>query len=718
MENNVGTNPNPQGLDAQNPVNPNNMGFNSGVDTNSFSENSNISNTNNTSEFVSEQPMMTNSSVGIEGNTASNFGASIVNPVPVDNGMGNGMMGESPNKNKKILLLSLIIGIVVFISLVGVVGYKIAMSSPKVIFKNSIKAVFKGVNRSIDEVEKYRDILDIENNAIVFRGDIKADIKFDDLEELKELRDRGINISDYSFGAEVGFDLKNELIQGNVYVKGDSEKIEMNAYAQDKYVYATSNLVDGYIREEYPELTDELEEIKKVLDEAKDKYEIEAENYDYVIEALKKAIINSLDSKKMSKESSTIRVNGKDLKVTQYTYTLDEDALKKTYESIFNSLLEDDEFLDKMAKLMGEEKSSVEDTLNEMKDEANENLELEEEMKIHIYTNGVSNKTRGFGIEYDEQDYFHFYTDGENAESILYDDSEAEIVKLVSVRKDNVDEVTVTYEDEGTIKAYVREISETVIDCDIEVTIEDKTVKGTVYLSGEVGNTNIDGKYKLKIEYDNQYIGVEGTYGIESKEKLEKANISKVLREEDLDQEEALKRLEEIINKDKAFKKLYDFIKEVSVANSYNEYDMKSIHTVEDVKKVLNSYEGTVLYVGSPSASTSNNVEVDVLSKLKRFQYTYDFVSYYYDYTVMPKEISDILDSVSLKCFDGNNSSGAPFTDCTTADCVSICLDYPAVYFIKDGKIVSGLRGRIDDASLLKELEAIGLAKAYSNNEV
>lgn len=658
---------------------------------------------------------------GYDTNGQSNLGQSNAmngmhsfNQIPADSGMGNGnmMMGDLPLKKKKRMLVPIVIAVILLVCVLGGVGYKIAMSSPKVIFKNTINSVFREVNRSIDEVEKIRDIFDIENNAIVFRGDIKTDVKLDALNEFE------INLNDYSFGGELGFDLKNELIQGNVFIKGESEKIEVNAYAQDGYVYAGSNLFEGLVREEYPEMADELEEIKKTLDEVRENYEIEAEYYDYVIEAVKKAIIDSLDSNKMSKESSSISVVGKDLKVTKYSYTFDEETLKNTIQSILDKLIKDEEFLDKVAKMIDEEKTTVKDGLEKAKENVDKNLKLEKEMIIHIYTNGLLNKTMGFGVEYDGKDYLHYYTDGENAEFIVYDEaSNKEYWNITSVKKDNVDEVTVICQGEKIATLYVREYSEKRIDFDIEVYVQEETFKGTICLTNDGDDTKISGTYKAKVEYQSQYVGVEGTYGIESRDKLDKALPSKIITEEDVSEEEIQKKLEEIVNKDKALKRLYDFALELEKENARNEYGMKVVREVEDVKEVLNKFEGTVLYVGSPSTSVKSSDELDVLSKLGNFQNTYGFASYYYDYSTMPKELDEIFALISIQCFDGSGSSSVPSTDCTTfnTDCMSMCLEYPTVYFIKNGKVVRALRGKIDDNSIYKALGEIGIV---NRNEI
>lgn len=719
MDNNFGTNSNSQGLDSQNPVNPNKMGFNPGVDTNgvnanSMSENVTIQNESNSLNSVSSASAFENA-INTYGNENSNTQGS----VPLN--MGNeSMMGDIPKKNKKFLIISIIIGAVILIGVIGVVTYNIAMSSPKVIYKNSINALFKEINRGIDEAEKIEDILDVSNNAIALRGDIKADVKLDDIEEFMQLEKAGIHLKDYSFGGEVGLDLKNELIQANAYVKGDSEEIEFNVFAQDKYVYAGFNFFDEYAGQEYPELTSELEEIKKSINEIKDKYEIEAENYNYVIEAVRKAVINSLDSKNMSKNKKIISVNGKDLKVNEYNYTLNEESLEKMYESIFTSFIEDEEFLDRFSKLIGEEKSTVLESLKETKEKLKDEIELEKEEVIHIYTNGLSNKVSGFGLEYDGNDYFHCYTDGENFEVVVYEEENfEEEIKVISIKKDDIDEVTVTYQKEEIIKAYVRELTDTMIDLDYEVTVDENTFKGTICLEGKIEDKTIGGKYKFSFEYEEQYISVEGTYGIETKEKLEKKDTSKVVSAENLNQDEILKNLQDIINKDKAFKRIYDFAMENIINSSLNDYDMIDVKTVDEVRNVLGQ-EMAVLYVGNSNTNSKNMDELNVLIKLRNLQQTYGFTSYYYDYYVIPKEISDILATASTKCFSDGFLVEGIISNCYSpgTDCFPACLDHPTVYLIKDGKIVAGLRGTMTDENLIKELQTIGLIKDLNNNEL
>lgn len=624
---------------------------------------------------------------------------------------------------KKIGLVPIIAISVVIILLIGGIAFKVVTSSPKAVFKSTINNLYKGINNSIDEVEKISDLLDIENKAVILKGDIKLDSNIEDIKEL------GFNLSDYSIGGEVGLDLNNMLMQGSVFLKGKSEKIEVNAFAEDDYLYVGSNLYEGYLKEEMEDFSSELENLKKSLEDLKKELDenvaLESENYDYVIKAMKDALIKSLDSKEMKKSNEEIKIAGKKTKVTKHSYQLDDKAVQNLYKSIAENLLEDKEFLKKMAKLSGVDKEEIEDELKEMKKAAKE-IEFDGKFTISLYTKGMFNTFAGLDLKFGKDELLHFYHDGENFEFKIDNNSEStygsEVIEITSKKQDKNSKIEITYNEEKVAELTVREMSEKLIDFDFEIIDEDEKVNGTIYLSYNETKDSINGEYKVKVEYNDQYVSVEGTYGIESKDSLNKVDKDKVITEEDLDEEKILEKLKEIADKDESLKTLYEELENMAqedIKSHLNSYGMYPLYELEDVKELFTKNKGTVLYVGSNYYSTISELDAaNLFANLRTAQDKIDFYSYSYSEYYANNEFKELFKDVVPVCKVGEGNSSVPpiayeqaHPDApdTQTPPTQNCAEYPIIYFIKDGKVIKALQGTATEEEITAALKEIGI---------
>jgi len=605
-----------------------------------------------------------------------------------------------------------IIAVVIFL-IIGIT-YKVASSSPKTVFKNTINNLYKEVNRNIDEVERISEIYDIENKALILKGDFKFDTNI----EIDEFKDTNINFKDYTIGAELGIDIPNETMQGKAYVKGDSEQIDVQAYIDEQILYIGSNLFDGLVKIE--EDTDvDFNDIKKVFDESKDKYEIEEENYDYVIKAIKNALVKSLDSKQMEKEADKIKISGNKVNVTKYSYTIDEKTLKNMVKDMAERLAEDKEFIKKTAKLSGVDKEEVEDALKELKKEAKD-IELDKKIVINLYSKGFLNKFIGMSIEYAKEEYFHFYNDGKNIDVLIDNNSDSyskSVVQISSKKEKKESIVTITYNDDEIANLTVRKFDNKEIDLDYSINSKEEEVKGTLYLTSKESKENITGDYKIKCEYNNQFVSVEGSYGIESKDKLDNVNKDKIISEDDLDEEEILNKLESIAEKDKAFKELYNIfevMEEKEIKKNLNSYGMSPLTNIDDIKNLLEKNKSTVLFVGETYYSSfSESDAYNLFQNLQTVQEDLDFYSYFYNSSNVNNEFKELFKDVTPVCKTTSNNTQpetpVPGNQTSEDTTTSNCNEYPIIYFINEGKVVKALQGTATVEELKEELKEIGI---------
>lgn len=627
-----------------------------------------------------------------------------------------------PPVKKKIGIAPIIAISVVLILLVGGITFKVVSSTPKAVFKNTINNLYKGINNSIDKVEKISEMFDIENKAIILKGDIKLDSNIEEIEEL------GVKLSDYSVGGELGLDYNNMIMQGSAFLKGKSEKIEINANIEEDTLYLGSNLLDGYLKTEMEDFSSDFEEMKESFEELQKNFEevdLGAENYDYVIKAMKDALINSLDSKEMKKSSDEIKIAGEKTKVTKYSYELDDKAIQNLYKSIAENLAEDKEFSKKMAKLVGVEKDEVEEVLKEIKKSAKE-IEFDGKYTLTLYTKGMLNTFAGLDFKYGKDELMHYYNDGENLEFKMDNGVESsygkEVVEITSKKKDKVSKVEVVYNDKKVAEFTVRELSEKLIDFDYEIIFEDESIKGTIYLSYNETKDSISGEYKVKLEYKEQYISVEGSYGIESKDSLDKVDKSKVISEDDVDEEKLLEKLTEIADKDEALKTLYEqimFYAEEDVKSHLNSYGMYPLYEIEDVKELLTNDKATVLYVGSNYYSSYSQPDSATLfNNLENAQDKLDFYSYSYSDYYVNDEFKALFKDVTPTCKVGEESTVPPvaYEQANPDAQVDIappettdCDPYPIIYFIKEGKVIRALLDTATEEDIYNALKEIGI---------
>lgn len=611
----------------------------------------------------------------------------------------------------------LIIAIVLVVILVGGITYKVVSSSPKTVFKNSINALYKGLNNGIDEVEELSEKFDLENKALVLNGDVKLNVSDEFIKEyLDELDGTDININDYSLGGELGVDIKNERLSATVFLKGKSEKIEFSGYVEDGIEYMSSNLIDGILKLEETDI--DFSEYLDLYDEIEENMDLDSENYDYVIEAFKNALVKSLDTKYMKKDSDEIKIAGEKVKVTKYTYTFDEDSMQSMVRTLADTLLEDKDFSKKLAKLVGEEKDTIEEGLKEIKKSAKD-LEFENKAEINVYQKGLLNTAVGFNFKVDKEEYFHYYVDNDNID-IVYNDNGGDdygtVVEITSKKKKDNSEVTVKYNDEKVAELTVRELSDKLIDLDYTLFAEDEEAKGTVYLSYNEEKTSIKGDYKFNISLADYKFEVSGSYGIESKDELPKVNKDKLITEDDITEEElsqeALDNLKKIAEKDSAFNFILESIEEAEIESKLNSDGMYPLKASE-VKSTIESEKNMVLYVGQTKYSYSYyDDEYDFIDDLEYYQDDLDFYSYYLNQNDITPELKELLSISENKCgtettpteqIPENNIGNTPVEEVTK------CEIYPIIYIIKDGKVAKRLEVGATSSEIEAALAEIGI---------
>jgi len=657
----------------------------------------------------------------------------INNNAPLEMPANSNVNAPIPNDNPtpkakpsiaKFIPLIIALGVVIVL-VIGGLTLKFVSSSPKQVFKNTINNVFKEINNGLDEVEEVNDILNVEENATYISGDVKIETNIEDLIDGLS-KDTIESISKLTLSYEAGIDLENEQLLGGIKVTGSDSSIDAKVYYTNDYVYLTSSVLEEIVKTDTSELGSsniDFSEYEEMLSEINEDIEFNTEDYDYILEAFKKALIKSLDSEKMQKGSGSFEVDDKTINATKVSYTFDEDALSEYVKSVCEILKEDDEFLSKLASITNLDKSDIEDALEELIDSADD-IEMSDEFAVNIYLKGLLNKVVGFSVEYDEKEYFSVYNDGDKTTEIKFDNHSSDDygkIKLVATAVAENDETTISikYNKEQIATVTVRELSDEVIDFDVKVNYDDDTYKMSMYLSRLTENDKISGEFKYAMTLNDEYAKYSGSYSIEPKANLIDIDISKAVDIDEIDTEKLVTNIEDVVKNDEAFNDLLgDSLDDMKTSLlDLNSYGMKET-TSSKATSLLNNTTSTVLFVGDTYYSSYSEADAKAMfENLKKAQEELDFYSYFLDEYDVSEDFIAATSTVQYICNSSStitepeteNTENVENIEETETTETSTCSNYPALYLIKDGQIVKAYRGTISYDDLKNALAEIDI---------
>ena len=605
--------------------------------------------------------------------------------TPVETVTKETTVAEPVKKSAPKFLLPCIIGVACVLVIAALVAVKVITSAPKQAFAKAITNTYKDVSDALKEMDSN---FDPAKEAIEFSASMKIDTDMD-LKELMDI-DEDIKLSDMELEGSVGFDLPNKEMLLSAGIKGAKDKVSAKIYGKDKDVYLETSFYDKVIKFKDEFDMDDIDELTDMLDEA----DFDISLYDDILEAFSKALIKSLDPDAMSKESDEIDVLDDEIKVTRNSYRLKEKDVQKIVKGLASNLLDNKKFIENLSKATGEDKSDIKDALKQMKEQASE-ISFEETIVINVYTKGLLNKVVGFDLGVGKEKVITYYTNGDNIEAVINSGTKIKITVEAEKKEKNV---KVTVDGEKVATAKVRSFEEEKIDFDFTLYDDDEEVSGTIYLTRKKSKKSVEGEYKFKIEYEKQSATVSGDYKIEAKDKLDGVKTSDTIDSEKVDEEEFANALKKAVESDEVLSKIAgELIKEAGIGeikpSELNYYDMKDIK-VDEALKILSSTSPKVLYVGYNYYSASDPYYM--FKNLIDAQDELDFNSY---------ALSELSVDEAFKAAIAN----VEFTCKQTTETAEGCSEWPAIFLIKDGKVVKAYRGTVDKEELKQSLKDLGM---------
>lgn len=631
-------------------------------------------------------------------------------------------------------IVPIIAAVAVVVLIIAGISVKTITSSPKAVFKSTINKTYKEVNNYLKEYDKVKEKFSLEEKAMNFNGDIKFETN------IEELKSEDFNLSDYKIGFDLGIDPKKEKILLGGSLNGNNASIDAKLHLEEEKIYLTSSAIDEPIEltEIASDLGIDLSELSTFYESFSEAGKIDTADLQYIVKTFKDALIKTLDTKKMTKTNGKFEVDGKNVSATKISYELDEDTITDSIKSLCEQLLEDDEFISKVSKMFDIDKSDLKDGLKELKSSAND-VELEDSIFLNIYIKGLLNEVVGFSIEIDEDEYVSFYKNDKTTELIIdnhvkedsYYSSKMKLV-VTSVETKNETAVTVKYNGNKYASLTIREMTEEKIDLDYNITIPDKdTYKGTLYYTCDEKKDTITGEYKFKLEIKDEYVEVSGNYTFAAKDSLDSINSDNAVDIEDVDFDELKENIAEKVEKDDKLNSLVDeaisSIEESTL--ELNSIGMVSVTETEAIEKLKNN-KATVLYVGDSYYYSSEREARSILNSLTSLQTELDFYSFNLSsYNATSKFFEEVKD-VPSNCGNTketntddteNDETKTDDTDNTENDemntdneedskqVANTCDDTPAIYLIKDGKVIKAIKGSTTETELEEALAEIGI---------
>lgn len=639
---------------------------------------------------------------------------------------------------------------VVAVVLVGGIVFSAVSSTPKSAFKGAINKIYKVSNVAIDSYETYLEDYDLTEHAAYVSGDFAIESNVEDLKEA------GVNKLSLSYDA--GVDYKNEVLSFGAELKGNKEKISLDAQYITDEIFIKSSLFEEVLKIDSEMMSElgievDFESLKEEIKTYEKEYNTDPETYEYLVKTVRDALIESLNSDYMEKEKEKIEVLDKEISVTKHTLELDDKAIKDMVEVIAEYLLEDEEFAKTLADATNSKKSDIKEALKALKKSAKD-IEFEGDFGINVYTKGLFNTLVGFGFEVEGKEYVSVYSDGKNAE-IIFDDhvgGEYGTKIVVTIEASGKGYKVVAKENkEKLLEMNIKEATDETIDADITAYEDgEKVGKIGVYLSVKQKKDSFSGEYKFRVESieEEEYVEFSGKYTLNIKKKLEKMSGTKgAVSIEELDTDKVAEKIEEIAENDEDLGNLL----EGTISSIEEEMlDLNSIGMVEvetsKAETLLTNNKATVLYVGEDYYSYYSEEEAyDFLYNIKSLQTELDFYSYFVDKYYVSTSLETALGNVTTNCVvpavetpveaekpvtegettegdkpavegetttEGETSEEEPkeeTTDDIPTNCIPSEPNYPALYLIKDGKVQKVLTQKATEEEIKTALAEIGI---------
>lgn len=459
---------------------------------------------------------------------------------------------KSPKKSKAPIILILLL----VLCAVGFCAYKYFSANPTEVIKSVINKTYEDFSAGLKKYDSAssQNTYDIFNDSLKLSGSLSfKNSQYKDLE--KEI----INFA-------VGLDYKNRKadVMANL-TKGGSNLLEFNFISKNDNLYMTSNaLLNKYDLGEYN--FDELFDFSDLESELQNRETVSLEDVDFIVRELKNALVETLDSEKMTLSKETINVNGKIVKTDKVSYEIDYETYCRVNNSIVDKILKNEALLDKLAGMTGVSSEDLKDGLEESRLDVEDEADYFGKVFFSLYTKGVSHEVVKASIT-NGIDSFELITEDDKMQFIYDEVSTKKRAEIQITEKDERYEVIVYVNNKEIVLLNVKEMNEELLDIDYVINYEEINLKGTFKVTQKSVS---DKKMECNLEFtvDGEINGVKGDFAvllateIESDVNVANQNINGAIKAESMpieDSEYLMQKLAELQDTI-LFKNIYEII--------------------------------------------------------------------------------------------------------------------------------------------------------------
>lgn len=468
-----------------------------------------------------------------------------VSPSSVETPVNNStnLPSEAPVVNKKKNRLPFVFVGILLLLAIAFVGYQFLwIRNSKKVMSSSISNVFDYASKSLVEVENSMLNYDLTKDVLKTSGTVQIDTDYEFLKDLSNI------VFDYA----ADIDLHNEKLYFALGAKENGKEILTGkAYIDTDKVTVDSNV---FTRPYYFNLDEELDYtgFKKFLEELP---VVKLSDFSKLIDKVKKAVITTMDSKKISNQSEKVTIRGKEVSVLAHTYTIDQAEAKNLAKAVLKVLSEDDS-LTILASAITQDKQSIKSSLEKAVEQIDSNSsDSSGNIVIKVYGDSLFGKFRGFDVVSTSRDKVIFeakyVTDGSKGNFTIQESDGSQVIEgtVDYNQKDNSYQIATEV---NNVKVNIVYTSKNALSKYISVKAEDKDHLLEITFDFDVNRngSSLNDKSNITFNYkdgENQFkasIKIDGTSSVGGNVEAAPNNAANV---ETMDRDEMIAKLEDAV---------------------------------------------------------------------------------------------------------------------------------------------------------------------------
>lgn len=301
-------------------------------------------------------------------------------PPTLNNDTDTSHQEEPKPKKKNKIVLPLIIILILIAGVVAV--YFLVFNNPKRIFSKTISKGFSYLYENLDNVNKY----DTTSGTVSLSYELTSED-----ENMQSVFDM-VNGIDFNFAYTV--DYKNKLMNFDFDSTYNNEKLlNLSVYGENGKGYVLlKDIYDKY-------LSTDIEGYEEIFNTTKNQTEVKT-----ILKSAEKALNKALTNDDFIKSEETIKINGKDVKVTNNALVLNNKNFNRISKSVLTTLKNDADFISAVNKISNDESVDTKATLeNAIANIGEVDPDDKTTITISIYTKGILKEFVGLNIEVKEE---------------------------------------------------------------------------------------------------------------------------------------------------------------------------------------------------------------------------------------------------------------------------------------------------------------------------